>query len=305
MRVFLAGAAGVIGRRLAPLLLAAGHEVIGTTRSAARASELEQLSVQAAVVDVFDAGALRAAVLAARPDAVIHQLTALPQRLDTRRPERTFAANDRIRTEGTRNLLAAAAAAGVGRVIAQSIAFVYAPGPPGTIHGEDDELVPAAASATAGAVAELERMVSEAAGVVLRYGFFYGPGSGISREGAFGQDVRRRRLPVVGRGEGVWPLIHVDDAAAATVAALAHEGPAVFNVIDDHPAPVAEWLPGFAAALGAPRPLRVPAFAARLIGGEYAVQTMTALQGASNARARRELGWAPRYTSWREGFAAL
>jgi nucleoside-diphosphate-sugar epimerase len=310
MRVFVAGASGVIGRQLVPLLLAAGHEVTGMTRSADRAAGLEQLGAQGVVCDVFDPARLSETLAAAAPEALVHELTSLPPRFDTRNMEATLAANDRIRVDGTRNLLDAAAAAGVRRIVAQSIAFSYEPGPPGTIHDEEDPLLersaPAEFARSAAAVRELERMVREAGGVVLRYGYFYGPGSAISPEGSIGEDVRRRRMPIVGRGEGVWPLVHVHDAATATVAAL-ERGRAgeAYNIVDDHPAPVSEWLPGLAAALGAPRPLRVPRLIARLVAGEYAVTTMTASQGASNSRARRELGWTPRYPTWREGFQAL
>lgn len=308
MRVFLAGATGVIGRRLVPMLLAEGHEVTGMTRSPQRARALRELGAEAALADAMDAAAVHAAVAAARPQAVIHQLTSLPQRIDPRRIERDFLANDRLRGDGTRILVDAAQAAGAERILAQSIAFGYAPGPPGTVHREDDPLLleaPASFERTARAVRELERTVLGAGGVVLRYGYFYGPGSALSAAGSMGADVRRRRMPIVGGGGGVWSLIHVDDAAAATVAALGRGSGGAYNVVDDHPAPVAEWLPGFAAAIGAPRPLRVPAFLARLAAGSYGVATMTRAQGASNERARAQLGWAPSYPSWREGFRAL
>lgn len=310
MRVFVAGAAGMIGRQLVPHLLAAGHEVTGTTRSAARAASIEEQGAAAVVVDVFDAPALTRAVVDAKPDAVIHELTALPQRFDTRNTERTFGANDRIRTEGTANVLAAAQAAGAKRILAQSIAFSYAPGPPGTIHRESDPLLDGSAAGAFGrsahAVAELERMIRGAGGVVLRYGYIYGPATQLGAGGAMVEDLRRRRMPIVGRGEGVWSLVHVGDAAAATVAALELGEPAsAYNIVDDEPARVADWLPGLARAVGAPRPLRVPAFVARLVAGPYAVAVMTEGQGASNALAREQLDWMPRYPTWREGFQAL
>lgn len=307
MRVFLAGATGVIGRRLVPQLLAAGHQVTGMTRAPAKADALRAAGVEPVVADAFDAQALRAAVGDARPDAVIHQLTSIPQRIDPRRLVRDFAENDRLRGEGTRNLVDAARAAGVTRILAQSIAFSYAPGPPGALHSEGDPLIRGADaskaySRSADAVRELERAVLDAGGTVLRYGYFYGPGSAISREGSTGREVARRRLPIVGGGRGVWSFVHVDDAARATVAALAHDGPAVYNVVDDEPATVAEWLPALAEAIGAPRPRRVPAAIARLLAGSYGVALMTKAQGTSNALAKRELGWTPEHASWREGF---
>jgi nucleoside-diphosphate-sugar epimerase len=306
MRVFLAGATGVIGRRLLPLLLAEGHELTGMTRSAARVEQLRAAGAEAIVADAFDADALRQAVVEARPDAVIHQLTSIPLRIDPRKMERDFAVNDRLRTEGTANLVAAAKAAGVTRVLAQSVAFFYAPGSPGTVHDEHDPLLggeqagPARRSAEA--LASLERSVLNAGGTVLRYGYFYGPGSAISREGSTGREIARGRLPIVGSGAGVWSFIHVDDAAAATVAALGADKPGAFNVVDDEPARVADWIPALARALGAREPRKVPALLARPLAGSYGIALMTQAQGASNALVKRELGWSPRYASWREGF---
>jgi len=278
MRVFLAGATGVIGRRLLALLLAEGHEVTGMTRSAGRVEQLRAAGAEAVVADAFDADALKRVVAEARPDAVIHQLSSIPPRIDPRKMQRDFATNDRLRTEGTANLVAAAKAAGVTRLIAQSVAFFYAPGPPGTVHVERDPLLrgaqaPAPVKRSAEALVSLERTVLDAGGTVLRYGYFYGPGSAISREGSTGREVARGRLPIVGSGAGVWSFIHVDDAAAATV-----------------------------AALGASKPRKAPALLARVLAGSYGVATMTEAQGASNALAKRELGWSPRYASWREGF---
>jgi len=305
VRVFLAGATGAIGRQLVPMLIADGHSVVGTTRSSARAEELTRMGAEPAVLDALDARAVSSAVEQAGPDAIVHQLTALPARIDPRRIERDFLLNDRLRTEGTSNLLAAARQAGVARIVAQSIAFVYAPGPPGTIHDERDPLLqdpPRSFARTLNAVRELERAVLDAGGVVLRYGYFYGAGSAVSNAGSMAEDVRRRRMPIVGRGAGVWSFVHVEDAARATVSALERGGSGVYNVVDDEPAPVREWLPAFAAAVGAPRPLRVPTLLARPLAGSYGIATMTRAQGASNARARRELGWSPRYASWRDGF---
>jgi len=306
MRVFLAGASGAIGRRLVPLLKASGHQVTGMTRSPAKADALRAMGAEPAIADALDADAVREAVAAAHPEAVIHELTALPQRIDPRRVERDFELNDRLRSEGTRILVAAAQQAGAKRIVAQSIAFMYAPGPAGTVHTESDRLLeegaPKAFARAATAVTELERTVLGAGGVVLRYGYFYGPGSAISREGSMGEDLARRRMPVVGSGGGVWSFIHIDDAASATVAALARGRSGAYNIVDDEPAPVSQWLPALAQALGAPRPRRVPAFIARVAAGAYGVEVMTKAQGASNRLAKSDLGWQPQHASWREGF---
>jgi nucleoside-diphosphate-sugar epimerase len=307
MRVFLAGATGAIGRQLVPLLLAAGHQVTGMTRSPERARELQAAGAEAVLADALEREAVHDAVAKAHPEAVIHQLTAIPALIDPRTIERDFALTNRLRGEGTRHLVAAAQAAGAERFLAQSIAFAYASGPPGTTHVERDSLLseqqaPKPFKAAARALGELEHAVLGANGTVLRYGYFYGPGNSIAREGTMAAELRRRRVPVVGGGRGVWSFIHIEDAARATVAALAHAGPAVFNVVDDEPAPVAEWLPALAQTLGAPRPWRVPTFIARPLAGSYGIQTMTRVQGASNALPKRELDWRPRYASWREGF---
>jgi nucleoside-diphosphate-sugar epimerase len=305
MRVFLAGATGAIGGPLVRTLIEDGHQVSAMTRSPAKAQQLRDAGAEAVIADALDAEAVMACVQSAQPEAVINQLTAIPARLDPRKIERDFAMTDRLRTEGTRILLDAAHAAGASRVLAQSIAFVYAPGPPGTVHAESDPLNTSPLKPfrrTAGAVVELERQVLAADGVVLRYGYFYGPGSAISRTGSFASELARRRLPIVGGGAGVWSLIHVEDAARATVAALTRGASGAYNIVDDEPAPVSEWLPALAAALDAPRPMRVPAWLARPLAGSYGVMTMTAAQGAANALAKRELDWQPRWASWREGF---
>jgi 2-alkyl-3-oxoalkanoate reductase len=305
MRVFLAGATGVIGRRLTPLLIAEGHQVTGMTRSAEKVQELRAMGAEPVVADALDGAAVRTAVRDARPEAVIHELTSLPRRIDPRKLERDFALNDRLRSEGTRHLVEAAQAVGAGQIVAQSIAFAYAPGPPGTLHTEQDPLFfdsPRSFKRSLHAIADLEGAVLGASGLVLRYGYFYGPGSAISRAGPMGEDVARRRLPIVGRGEGVWSFIHVDDAARATVIALTRDEPGVYNIVDDDPAPVSEWLPALAEAVGAPRPRRVPAFIARLVAGSYGVATMTRARGASNELAKRELGFTPEHPSWRDGF---
>jgi nucleoside-diphosphate-sugar epimerase len=297
MRVFLAGATGVIGRRLLPLLVKDGHDVVAMTRSPEKVDALRAAGAEPVVVDALDSEALKAAVVEARPDAVIHQLTALPQRIDPRRIERDFVVNDQLRSRGTRALVAAAQQAGVKRIVAQSIAFAYFPGPPGTLHVETEVLhldVPKSFKRSAQALHDLECAVRGAQGTVLRYGYFYGPGSSISSGGSMAEDLRRRRMPIVGRGEGVWSFIHIDDAENS-------EG-RVYNVVDDDPAPVREWLPALANALGAPRPWRVPTPIARLAAGSYGTMVMTKGQGASNALIKQELGWKPEHPSWREGF---
>jgi nucleoside-diphosphate-sugar epimerase len=307
MKVFLAGATGAIGRQLVPMLLAAGHEVTGTTRSRERAYSLAASGAMAVVVDALDAPALRQAVLHAEPDAVIHELTAIPPLINPRAVKRDFALTDRLRTEATRTLVAAAREAGASRIVAQSVAFFYAPGPVGTVHVETDPL-PAAAQVSKGhrrsvmAIRTLEQAVHDANGIVLRYGYFYGPGTAIARDGSLARELQRRRLPVVGGGTGVWSLIHIEDAARATLAALDHSGPATLNIVDDAPAAVADWIPELARAVGAPRPMRVPAWLARPIAGSYGVETMTRTQGASANLAHERLGWQPRYRDWREGF---
>ncbi len=305
MRVFLAGATGAIGRRLVPMLIAEGHQVTGMTRSPERAEELRAAGAEPTVADALDRPAVQAAVREARPEAVIHQLTALPKRIDPRKMERDFELNDRLRSEGTRFLVEAARAADVKRILAQSIAFAYAMGPPGTVHSESDPLwldPPKSFRRSALALADLESTVLGADGIVLRYGYFYGPGTSISSTGSTVEDVARRRLPIVGGGKGVWSFIHIDDAARATVAALGHEGSGVYNIVDDDPAPVADWVPALATAVKAPKPFHVPAAVARLLAGEYGVTVMTQGQGASNELAKRELGWQPTHASWREGF---
>ena len=305
MRVFVAGASGAIGLPLVRRLAARGHEVTGTSRSEERAREVDRAGGHGVAVDALDADALREAVVAARPEVVVHQATAFPPAFDPDKID--FTPTNALRTVGTRNLIAAARAAGAERIVAQSIAFLYAP------EGDwiKDETAPPwtdAPGGYAGAIAALtehERLVTEAGGVVLRYGQFYGPGTYFSREGSTGQVVAARRFPVVGRGEGTFSFIAVDDAAAATVLAIEGAGAGVLNVVDDEPAPVREWLPAFAAVIGAPPPRRVPAWFARIVAGKVSFAIATRLRGADNSRAKRDLGWQPRYPSWREGFQEL
>jgi nucleoside-diphosphate-sugar epimerase len=304
MRVFVAGATGVIGRRLVPQLRGAGHEVVGMTRSSERAAALREQGADAVVCDAFDASGVERAVGEAAPDVVVNELTDIPSSIDPRKMEEQFATNDRLRIEGTANLVRAARAVGARRVVSQSIAFAYAPAD--GLRSEDDPLFldsPEPWKRTVEAIAALERQTLEGPdGVVLRYGYFYGPGSSYAGDGSTAAMVRKRAFPVVGGGTAVYSFIHVDDAAAATVAALDRGPSGVYNVVDDDPAPVAEWLPEYAAALEARPPRRVPRIAARIAAGRLAVYMMTGLQGATNAKARRELGWEPSWPSWRQGF---
>ncbi len=307
MRVFVAGASGAIGRSLVPKLVAAGHEVTGMTRSRERSEEVRAAGADVAVVDVFDADALRVAMTEASPEVVIHELTSLPDRLDFRKAD-TYAATNRLRTEGTRNLIAGARAAGARRFVCQSIAFAYRPEGAG-LKTEDDPLLEDAPGAFGSGVIALREMEGTVLGsegldgLVLRYGFFYGRGTYYGEDGSTTQDVRRRRLPIVGRGTGVFSFIHVDDAADATVAAVEGGEPGIYNIADDDPAPMREWVPVFAQAAGAKRPLRVPAWLARLAAGREAAAFALELRGASNEKAKRELGWQPAHPSWRSGFA--
>jgi nucleoside-diphosphate-sugar epimerase len=307
MKVFVAGASGAIGRPLLPLLVAAGHEVTGMTRREERMGEIRAAGAAPVKCDVFDARELHNALQEAEPEVVAHLLTALPPRIDYRAKEDPLAPTNRVRTEGTRNLVAAAQAAGARRIVVESVAFFYAP------EGEwvKDETAPLNVGApgnfgaAAAALAELERQVAEAEGiegVILRYGWLYGPGTFFDRDGSQTEDALRRRLPVVGHGDGTFSFAHVGDAASATLAAIERGAPGAYNVVDDEPAPMREWVPVFCEAVGAKKPRRVPAWLARIVAGPAAVATATQLRGASNAKAKRELGWAPGHPSWRQGF---
>jgi 2-alkyl-3-oxoalkanoate reductase len=290
-----------------PMLVAAGHEVTGSTRSDLRAEAIRAAGATAAVVDALDAGALRRAVAHASPDVVVHELTALPDRFDPRDPD-VYAATNRLRSEGTRNLIAAARAAGARRFVCQSIAFAYAPGPVPEVKHEDAPLnlgAPPPFGEGVRVIDEMERTVLQTEGfdgLVLRYGWFYGPGTYYADDGYTAREVRRRRFPIIGRGAGLFSFIHVDDAAAATVAAVERGAPGVYNIVDDEPGAMRDWLPVYARAIGAGRPLRVPLWLARMVAGPMAV-AVGVQPGASNAKAKRELGWEPRWHSWREGFS--
>jgi nucleoside-diphosphate-sugar epimerase len=308
VRVFVAGATGAIGRPLVPQLRAAGHDVIGMTRSQHKTTLLREAGAEPVVCDALDRDALRDAVVSARPEVVVHELTDIPDAIDPRKFEEQFETTDRLRSEGTRNLLDAALAAGARRIVAQSVAFAYEPG--GELAKTEEEPLyldsPPPFRRSVHTIQEMEQAVTGTGGiegVVLRYGFFYGTGTAYAFDGSLGELVRARRMPIVGRGTGVYSFIHIDDAAGATALALERGAPGIYNVVDDEPALVAEWLPVYAEALRAKRPRRVPAFLARFAAGRYGVYLMTGVRGASNAKARRELGWEPRYPSWRQGFS--
>jgi nucleoside-diphosphate-sugar epimerase len=301
MRVFVAGASGAIGTELVPQLIERGHEVIGTSRSPGNAERLQALGAKPMVLDLLDPDAVRAAVLAAEPDAIVHQATALANVRFSKNLDRTFAETNRLRKEGTDALLSAAREAGVARFVAQSFASLRYAREGGPVKTEDDPLDPTPVEGmreTAAAMTYLDEAVTAAGGTALRYGNFYGAGND-----GWVEPVRKRQFPIVGAGGGVSSFIHLEDAAAATVLALEHDGPAIYNVVDDEPAPVREWLPVLAKALGAKPPRRFPVWLAKLFAGEAGVMLGTTARGASNAKAKHELGWAPRYSSWRQGFA--
>jgi nucleoside-diphosphate-sugar epimerase len=308
MKVFVAGATGAIGNELVPRLVAAGHEVVATTRHPAKQEAIVELGGTPVVLDALDGASVGEAVGAAAPDVIVHELTAIGA-IDTRNFDRCFAQTNRLRTEGTDHLLAAGRASGVKRFVAQSYwgFFARAGGP---VKSEEDPLDPDPPSAmreTVAAMRHLEAAVTGAGwteGIVLRYGGFYGPGTSLAPGGEQFEMVRARKLPVVGNGGGVWSFIHVADAAQATVAAVEHGTRGIYNVVDDDPAPVAVWLPVLAERVGAPKPWKVPRVVGRLFAGEAGVMMMTEARGASNAKARRELGWRPEHASWRQGFAS-
>jgi 2-alkyl-3-oxoalkanoate reductase len=303
MRVLVTGASGAIGTRLVPQLIDAGHEVIGTHHSPASTELVRTLGAKPLRLDVLDAGAVHKAVLENEPEAIVHQATALANLKFGRNFDKMFAQTNALRTNGTDALLAAAREAGVRRFIAQSFASYRYAREGGPVKTEDDPLDPDPLPTTResqAAMRYLDQAVTDAGGVALRYGGFYGA----ANDGLVGP-VRKRQFPIVGDGGGISSFIHLDDAASATVLALEHEGPAIYNIVDDDPAPVREWLPVLAQALGAKPPRRVPRWLARLVAGEAAVMIGTEARGASNAKAKRELGWTLRYPSWRHGFAEV
>ncbi len=305
MRVFVAGASGVIGSRLVPQLIDRGHEVVATTRRPENHDSLSALGATVAVMDGLDAASVGEAVARAEPDVIVHQMTALTGVSDLRRFDEGFATTNELRTRGTDHLLAAADAVGVRRFVAQSYTGWPNERVGGPVKTERDPLdsdPPAHQRRSIAAIGYLERAVTTSSpeGLVVRYGSLYGPGTSMANE--YAQLIRRRKLPVVGKGTGVWSFIHADDAAAATVLAVETGRPGVYNIVDDDPAPVVTWLPYLASVLGAPPPRRVPVWLARFAVGEVGVSVMTRVRGSSNAKARRELGWEPRWSSWRAGF---
>ena len=306
MRVFVTGATGALGRHLVPGLVAAGHEVTGTTRTPGKVAQLREAGAEPVVLDGLDREAVIAAVLAAAPEVILHQMTALADMRSLRNPDKAFAATNELRTRGTDNLLAAAAQAGTRRVIAQGYAGAGPDKPSGgALKTEEDPLdwqpIPSTARMAA-AIKHVDKTVPLEApeGIVLRYGTFYGPGA----SDFLLEMLRKRQLPVIGGGTGVWSFIEITDAAAATLVAVERGEPGVYNVVDSDPAPVAQWLPYLAEVAGAKPPLRVPAWLGRLLAGEFAVAQMTTSRGYSNEKARKEFGWEPRFASWREGFRA-
>jgi 2-alkyl-3-oxoalkanoate reductase len=300
MRVFVAGASGAIGTRLVPQLVERGHEVIGTSTSPAKFEHIRALGARPIALDLLDPDAVRKAVLDAKPDAIVHQATALADIKFSKNLDSSFGQTNRLRIEGTDALLSAAREAGVGRFVTQSFASLRYEREGGMVKNEDSPLDPTPLKGmreTSAAMNYLDEAVTEAGGIALRYGLFYGADNDASI-----WPVRKRQFPIVGDGGGFSSWIHLDDAASATVIALDHEGPAIYNIVDDEPAPAREWLPVLAEALGAEPPRHFPIWLARLFAGEIAAMMGTEVRGASNAKAKRELGWTPRYPTWRQGF---
>ncbi len=309
MRVFVAGSTGVVGKILVPLLLESGHEVVALVRTPQKARDVEALGAKAVIADALDRDALTAAIRRAEPEVFIHQLTALTGVANFKKLDDEFALTNRLRTEVTDTMLAAARLVGARRFIAQSFCgwpFAREGGP---VKSEEDPLdpnPPASFSKTLAAIRYLEDAVRRATNVeafALRYGFFYGPGTSIGKDGLIIELIRKRRIPIVGDGAGIWSFIHIQDAAWATVAAMSRGVPGVYNVVDDEPAAVSTWLPFLADTLGAKPPRRVPVWIGKLAIGDGGVSMMTKIRGGSNAKAKRELGWQPNYPSWRRGFA--
>jgi nucleoside-diphosphate-sugar epimerase len=312
LKIFLAGATGALGRQLLPRLAERGHDVAGMTRSESKQRVIRALGGRPVVADALDPESVSEAVTGNEPEVIVHQLTAIPRAPDMRRFARDFAQTNRLRTEGTNHLLAAGRAAGVRRFVAQSYAAGIFAREGDRVKSEEaplDDSPPDQVRTTIEAIRHLEGAVTGAGwteGVVLRYGYFYGPGTTISLgpEGTLAQAIRKRQLPLVGDAGGTWPFIHVEDAADATVNAIEGRGRGIYHVVDDEPAAVADWLPAAAAALGALAPWRVPRWLGRLFAGEFATVMMTEARGASNAKAKQQLAWTPRHASWREGFAS-
>jgi nucleoside-diphosphate-sugar epimerase len=311
MRIFVAGAAGALGKQLIPRLVENGHEVTGMTRSESKSPVVEELGATSVVADGLDPEQVASAVAEANPDVIVHELTALSGNPDMRHWDRYFELTNKLRTEATDHLLAAGRAVGVKRFVAQSYAgWPYARSG-ATVKTEEDPLDPNPVPAmrqSFDAIRYVEDTVTGAdwtEGIVLRYGGFYGPGTSLWPGGEIPELLHKRKFPLVGDGQGIWSFVRIDDAAAATVAAIENGKRGIYNIVDDSPEPVSEWLPGVAEALGAKPPLHVPRWLGRVLAGEVVAVMMTEVRGASNEKAKRELGWSPEYTSWREGLAEV
>jgi nucleoside-diphosphate-sugar epimerase len=310
MRVFVAGASGAVGSRLLPLLLSAGHTVVGLTRNLVNAEAIGRTGAAAAVADALNRAAIVDAVVAAKPDVIVHEMTSLGDANDLRRFDRSFGVTNRLRTEGLQNLLAAAKQAGTRRIVAQSFCGWPYARVGGPVKSEDDPLdpkPPRELRRTLEAIRYLESAMtgsSNIEGVVLRYGAFYGPSTGLF-DGPMVDQLRRRRVPLIGNANGWWSFLHIDDAAAATAIAVERGAPGIYNIVDDEPAPVRDWLPALAAMLGARPPRQIPRWLARIAVGEHIVTMMTEARAGSNAKAKRNLSWQPVHSSWRQGFAEI
>jgi nucleoside-diphosphate-sugar epimerase len=310
MRVFVAGASGAVGSRLLPLLLSAGHSVVGLTRTSAKADAIRRAGAEPTIADALNRAAIVEAVAVVKPDVIVHEMTSLSAANDLRRFDRSFGFTNRLRTEGLQNLLAAAKQTGTPRILAQSFCGWPYARRGGPVKSEDDPLdpqPPRELRRTLQAIRYLESAVTgspDFEGVVLRYGAFYGPGTGLL-DGPMIDQLRRRRMPLIGDGNGWWSFLHIEDAAAATAIVVERGAPGIYNIVDDEPAPVREWLPALAAMLGA-RPLRhIPKWVARIAAGKHIVTMMTEARAGSNAKAKRELSWQPAHASWRRGFAEV
>jgi nucleoside-diphosphate-sugar epimerase len=310
MRVFVAGATGAVGSRLIPLLVSAGHSVLGLTRTPGKAETIRRAGADVAVVDALDGLAVRQAVISAKPDVIVHEMTALSGVSDLRRFDRVFALTNRLRTDGLDHLPVAAKQAGTRRVVVQSFGGWPFARTGGSVKTEKDPLdpdPPTQLRRTLDAIRYLESKTTgafEGEGLVLRYGTFYGPRTGMLDRSVIDQ-LRRRRLPLIGDANGWWSFLHIDDAAAVTAIAIERGAPGIYNIVDDEPAPVRDWLPALAALVGAKPPLRLPKWLGRLIAGDHIVTMMTETRAGSNAKAKRDLSWRPAHASWRQGFVEV
>lgn len=308
MKVLVAGPTGALGRVLVPMLVAAGHDVVGMTRSARNIDALEAMGAKAVIADGLDGGAVKEAVARAEPEVIVHQMTALKTEVNFKKFDQMFALTNRLRTEGTDNLLAAARSSGVRRIVAQSFAGWPLERTGGPTKTEDDPYDPTPVPATRETLKAIQHVESAVTsdprieGLALRYGGFYGPGSMVGASGTIIEQIRKRRLPIIGDGAGVWSFIHFNDAAAATVRAVERGAPGIYHIVDDEPAPVAVWLPELAKVLGAKPPRRLPVWLAKLAVGDVGVSMFTKVRGADNTKAKRELDWHLEYPTWREGF---